>query len=142
MQDSLKRKPNIGLMYFYLNFKGGIYQYVTVSELYMNIDTVFNEDKVDLKLAPHFFGCLSQTEAGCEFIQNIDDVEMMCKLLFNPPDLLQGMNLLKMKSSIWTLAHIGSSDYGFELLKKFSPKHVLEIIVEMIESCPIFSIRG
>jgi hypothetical protein len=119
-----------------------MYQFVTAAELYMTIDTVFNEDKANSKFPLHLFGSLSRTKVGCEFIEKIDDVEMMCKLLASPPDILQGMNLLKMKSSIWALAHIGSSDYGFELLKKFSSKHVIEIIVEMIDICPIFSMRG
>lgn len=109
----------------------------------MNIDTVFNENKGLTPLPLHFFGSLAQTKSGSEFIENIDDVEIMCKLMASPPDILQSVNLIKMKAAVWTLAHIGSSDYGFELLKKFSSsKHVLELVVDMIYSCSIFSLRG
>lgn len=47
-------------------------------------------------------------------------------------------SIASVKSSLWAIGHIGSSDSGFSLL----PSHAVSSIVELSNSCPTLSIRG
>lgn len=118
----------------------GIFQYSEMMDKYMTMDTVFDSKLKNSKLPLHLFGYLAQTKEGCKLIEKIDDFELMCKFLRNH---LHESHVLKLKSYIWTLAHIGSSDYGFNYLKTLTPDyHILNTISDMSLTSPFFSIRG
>ena len=48
-------------------------------------------------------------------------------------------SLLRKRAALWTIGHIGSSEYGFKLIQEAD---ILKIIVDLAENAEILSIRG
>ena len=48
-------------------------------------------------------------------------------------------SLLRKRAALWTIGHIGSSEYGFQLIQEAD---ILKIIVDLAENAEILSIRG
>jgi rapamycin-insensitive companion of mTOR len=46
---------------------------------------------------------------------------------------------LRKRAALWTIGHIGSSEYGFKLIQEAD---ILKIIVDLAENAEILSIRG
>jgi len=46
---------------------------------------------------------------------------------------------LRKRAALWTIGHIGSSEYGFQLIQEAD---ILKIIVDLAENAEILSIRG
>lgn len=52
-----------------------------------------------------------------------------------------GANTLELRSLLWSLAHIGASDLGYNALSNVDPNFI-EWCIEGVCSCPYFSVRG
>jgi len=48
-------------------------------------------------------------------------------------------SLLRKRAALWTIGHIGSSEYGFKLIQEAD---ILKVIVDLAENAEILSIRG
>jgi rapamycin-insensitive companion of mTOR len=46
---------------------------------------------------------------------------------------------LRKRAALWTIGHIGSSEYGFKLIQEAD---ILKVIVDLAENAEILSIRG
>lgn len=120
-----------------------MYQYVADAEMYMNMDKIFRNEG-NQTLAPHFFGCLAQTEEGSSYISEMKEIAQLHAFLENAQSLeITDANIVKIKAAIWTFAYIGSSATGFQVLKSLSTKsHILDTIVALAANSPVISIRG
>lgn len=59
----------------------------------------------------HLYGELVKTIEGSQYLKQTNDIDYFKKEMLNPEN-----SLTRRRAAIWTLGHIGSSEFGFALL--------------------------
>ncbi|GAA6063262.1 hypothetical protein JCM10212_004996 [Sporobolomyces blumeae] len=89
---------------------------------------------------PHFYGQLVKTIEGCEILEDSGHFIRFCDLIRQHADLcLEPDYIVQLKSVLWAVGHIGSSENGLMLIED---EFILPDIVEIACASPIYSIRG
>ncbi|CAN8003661.1 unnamed protein product [Ixodes hexagonus] len=97
------------------------------------------ELKVQDVFAPaHLYGQLVQHLQGLSYLQQHGSLQQHWETVLLG-DMSSLESLLRLKASLWTVGHVGTSPEGFALV---SEADVLPAIVRMAQDAPVFSIRG
>ncbi|XP_065290010.1 rapamycin-insensitive companion of mTOR [Dermacentor albipictus] len=92
----------------------------------------------DVFAPPHLYGQLVQHKEGLEYLQKHGCLERHCETVISG-DMSNEESLLRLKASLWTVGHVGTSPEGFALV---ADADVLPSIVRMAQESPVYSIRG
>ncbi|KAM0790272.1 hypothetical protein ACM66B_005576 [Microbotryomycetes sp. NB124-2] len=92
------------------------------------------------KIPPHFYGELVKTEEGCNVLDASGHFAEFAEYLRQHAmeDFDEDV-IFKLKSVLWAVGHVGSTDGGLEFLDQ---EDILETIVDIAEESPVFSLRG
>lgn len=82
----------------------------------------------------HLFGELAKTPMGVNIIEEYDILNIFIKEIRNSDSAL-----LQKRASLWGIAHIGSSEFGLELLLK---AEILPHLISLAENSECLSLRG
>lgn len=112
----------------------------------------------EIFLPPHIYGQLAKHEEGFQLLLDhgsIDkfiqvssivffSLEINFKVIIDFQNLECGIcdtddDILTLKSSLWALGHLGSSNIGSDLL---STRNALSLIVHLAENCAVYSVRA
>jgi hypothetical protein len=88
---------------------------------------------------PHFFGALVRTLAGCETLRKRGHVKAFASLVRQPIDGMDHGRIMRLKSILWALGNIGTSELGLSMLEEES---IVADIVQLASTCDVLSIRG
>ncbi|CCA73896.1 related to protein ste16 [Serendipita indica DSM 11827] len=123
------------------------HQYVVLVEVYLSqafsIDPA--EDGEDLLefdgiAPPHFYGEMVKTELGCQVLSDkghfSDFTHFIRQHGFDSDD---SDIVLRLKSVLWAVGNIGTSDRGIPFLED---DEIIPVIIEIMETTPVLSIRG
>ncbi|KAG0418966.1 hypothetical protein HPB47_004464 [Ixodes persulcatus] len=95
--------------------------------------------KVQDVFAPvHLYGQLVQHLQGLSYLQQHGSLRQHWETVLLG-DMSSLESLLRLKASLWTVGHVGTSPEGFALV---SEADVLPAIVKMAQDAPVYSIRG
>lgn len=95
--------------------------------------------KVQDVFAPaHLYGQLVQHLQGLSYLQQHGSLQQHWETVLLG-DMSSLESLLRLKASLWTVGHVGTSPEGFALV---SEADVLPAIVKMAQDAPVYSIRG
>ncbi|KAM7287109.1 rapamycin-insensitive companion of mTOR isoform X2 [Ixodes scapularis] len=95
--------------------------------------------KVQDVFAPvHLYGQLVQHLQGLSYLQQHGSLRQHWETVLLG-DMTSLESLLRLKASLWTVGHVGTSPEGFALV---SEADVLPAIVKMAQDAPVYSIRG
>ncbi|ORX40861.1 Rapamycin-insensitive companion of mTOR, middle domain-domain-containing protein [Kockovaella imperatae] len=88
----------------------------------------------------HFLGELTKTPEGCQMLRDRGIISEMAELvrLHGMESSDQGL-LMNVKSALWALGNIGSTDGGFPFLED---EEIVDAIVEIAELSPILTMKG
>ncbi|KAK8757785.1 hypothetical protein V5799_004581, partial [Amblyomma americanum] len=92
----------------------------------------------DVFAPAHMYGQLVQHKEGLEYLQKHGCLERHWETILTG-DMSTEESLLRLKASLWTAGHVGTSPEGFSLV---ADADVLPAIVKMAQESPIYSIRG
>ena len=92
---------------------------------------------------PHFYGELAETKEGCDYIINNNDLDTFVSIIkkYNINNNNNEDNL-ELRSSLWALGMIGSSNNGLNLLNNYNKLNIIQTICQMTRNSPTLSIRG
>ncbi|KAL3226573.1 hypothetical protein MRX96_024911 [Rhipicephalus microplus] len=92
----------------------------------------------DVFAPPHLYGQMVQHKEGLEYLQKHGSLEHHFETVM-AGDMSNEEALLRLKASLWTVGHVGTSPEGFALV---ADADVLSSVVRMAQESPIYSIRG
>ncbi|KAH7935141.1 hypothetical protein HPB52_004529 [Rhipicephalus sanguineus] len=92
----------------------------------------------DVFAPPHLYGQMVQHKEGLDYLQKHGSLERHFETVI-AGDMSNEEALLRLKGSLWTVGHVGTSPEGFALV---ADADVLPSIVRMAQESPIYSIRG
>ncbi|KAH6941719.1 hypothetical protein HPB50_022930 [Hyalomma asiaticum] len=92
----------------------------------------------DVFVPPHLYGQMVQHKEGLEYLQKHGCLERHYETVI-AGDMSNEEALLRLKASLWTVGHVGTSPEGFALV---ADADVLPAIVGMARESLIYSIRG
>lgn len=91
----------------------------------------------------HIYGELARTLEGCAHLNQRNVISDLLSVVHRrtSDDPTRLANSVDMRSALWSLGHIGSSELGYTSIINADPMFV-EWCLENIASCPNFSLRG
>lgn len=92
----------------------------------------------DVFAPAHLYGQLVQHLQGLSYLQQHGSLQQHWETVLLG-DMSSLESLLRLKASLWTVGHVGTSPEGFALV---SEADVLPAIVKMAQDAPVYSIRG
>ncbi|XP_025081196.1 rapamycin-insensitive companion of mTOR-like [Pomacea canaliculata] len=94
--------------------------------------------KKDVFLPTHLYGQLVQHEEGLELLKKEGGIHEYFSVI-RSLELREDSDILKLKTALWAVGHIGSSAYGVSVLEE---ENVVPELIRLAEECGVFSIRG
>ncbi|KAJ3191947.1 hypothetical protein HK101_007245 [Irineochytrium annulatum] len=99
-----------------------------------------NHDAYGRRLPIHFYGQLPKTDYGYQRLWQSGHVKVFAESIKAAGvDCEADTELLKLKSDLWAIAHIGSTNLGLQLLLQ---EDIISYIVKLAEQCKSFSLKG
>lgn len=88
----------------------------------------------------HFYGELAKTQSGIALLQQSGHFEEFVSTIRELSLLeITEFHLLKLKSCLWAVGHIGSSQLATNML---NDSGITELIIEIFKSHPVWSVKG
>ena len=82
----------------------------------------------------HLYGELVKTEEGARYLKSTKDIEYFKREMLSPET-----PLIRKRAAIWSIGHIGGSEFGFKLIQEAD---IVREVVNMAENAEILSLRG
>ncbi|KAJ3235791.1 hypothetical protein HDU81_000147 [Chytriomyces hyalinus] len=118
----------------------GIFNYVTRVELLLD-EFYFkpsSQTTNSLSFPLHFYGELTQTAQGCDFLQESGHFRLFANIILDKKqDSVANVSCLK--ACLWAVGHIGASNCGIGFL---SDSNLLHSIVDIAATSSVLSLRG
>lgn len=92
----------------------------------------------DVFVPPHLYGQLAQLPQGCKLLFNDSRVHCLLKIV-KDQQCSSETEILELKAALWAAGHIATSSSGLEWLAN---EEVIQSIVTIAQSCPVYSIRS
>ncbi|CAH0555004.1 unnamed protein product [Brassicogethes aeneus] len=89
-------------------------------------------------LPPHLYGQLNQQKEGLQVLLEQGNCKNMIKIIMDA-DCSTEDQTLKLKAAIWSMGHLATSNAG---LIDINSKGVIDAIIDLAQSCPVYSIRA
>ncbi|GAA5917264.1 hypothetical protein JCM5296_000314 [Sporobolomyces johnsonii] len=88
----------------------------------------------------HFYGELVKTQEGCQILDDSGHFTRFAEIIREHAEReLDGEFVAQLKSVLWAVGHIGSSERGLPFL---DDEFILTDIVEIASTSPVYSLRG
>ncbi|GAA5918699.1 hypothetical protein JCM1841_006247 [Sporobolomyces salmonicolor] len=89
---------------------------------------------------PHFYGELVKTQEGCEILDESGHFTRFAEIIREHAEReLDSEFVAQLKSVLWAVGHIGSSERGLPFL---DDEFILTDMVEIASTSPVYSLRG
>jgi len=105
------------------------------------INDVMEEEALSSEVIPHFYGQLTKTPQGCSLLERkghfkhfVDFIRTYCN-----KNIMSTSKILKLKSVLWAVGHIGSTKNGISFLIE---EGIIKHIIRLAENSTILSIKG
>ncbi|XP_018577043.1 rapamycin-insensitive companion of mTOR isoform X2 [Anoplophora glabripennis] len=102
------------------------------------VSTLRNINRKDVFLPPHLYGQLSKHADGFDLLMSHGSAEKLIEIIKKARADSED-DIIKLKASIWSLGHLGSSTRGYNYLNSFG---VVENIINLATKSPVYSIRA
>ncbi|KAI8907215.1 Rapamycin-insensitive companion of mTOR, N-term-domain-containing protein [Gorgonomyces haynaldii] len=119
-------------------FEHGVFQYIPAVEQHLeNNSTAAISEK---NLPAHFYNHFSKTKEGCELLDTSGHLAVFLEILGHFQELEQSLDgVIKIKAALWSIAHIGSNKYGFQLIAR---ANAVQLMVKIARESGVLSVRG
>lgn len=93
-------------------------------------------------LPPHLYGQLALNPEGIEIILSRRLMDPVYEVIKKPPKDLDHseFSVLKFKAALWIIGHVGSSEYGYQILE--NSRELIKLITDIAKSASVLSLRG
>eukprot|EP01080_Neovahlkampfia_damariscottae_P011389 gene11389-4556_t len=91
---------------------------------------------LQVTLSPHFYGEITKTKIGCDFIQTTGHKEQFFKIL---NDKEKNENSIEKRAILWSLGQMASSNIGYDFI---NGDILIEMLIKMAENSLCLSFRG
>ncbi|KAF9533164.1 Rapamycin-insensitive companion of mTOR, N-term-domain-containing protein [Crepidotus variabilis] len=129
-------------------FNGRNIDYVVEVEVFLSKVFHFGHDQeeedelvdFDGTVPSHFYGEMAKTELGCQVLQEKGHFTEFAEFIRQHNHESEDIDLiLKLKSILWAVGHIGSTEGGLHFLEE---EEIIPVILEIAEESPIPALRG
>lgn len=93
-------------------------------------------------LPPHLYGQLALNPEGIDIILSRKLMDPVYDIIKKPPRDLDHseFSVLKFKAALWIIGHVGSSEYGYQILE--NSRELIKLITDIAKSASVLSLRG
>ena len=131
-------------------FENRNFEYVVTLELQMARELAIGslphtgegvtKSSFDGRAPPHFYGELVKTEEGCDILDHSEHFAVFVDYIREHGlEDVDSEIIGRLKSCLWAVGHIGASSGGLPFLES---EYIIQSIVEIAETSPVYSLRG
>jgi len=106
-----------------------------------DVNDVMEEEALSSDVLPHFYGELTKTPQGCSLLQKKGHFKHFVDVIrtYSTKNILSTSKILKLKSVLWAVGHIGSTKNGILILIE---EGIIKHIISLAENSTILSVKG
>jgi len=106
-----------------------------------DVNDVMEEETLSSEILPHFYGQLTKTPQGCSLLERKGHFKHFVDYIrtYSKKTIISTSKILKLKSVLWAVGHIGSTKNGISFLIEDG---IISTIIKLAENSTILSIKG
>jgi len=106
-----------------------------------DVNDVMEEEALSSEILPHFYGQLTKTPQGCSLLERKGHLKHFIDIIrtYSNKNIMSTSKILKLKSVLWAVGHIGSTKNGISFLIE---EGIVKNIIQLAENSTILSIKG
>ncbi|ORX85468.1 hypothetical protein BCR32DRAFT_276261 [Anaeromyces robustus] len=106
-----------------------------------DVNDVMEEEALSSEILPHFYGELTKTPQGCSLLERKGHLKHFVDFIrtYSNKNIMSTSKILKLKSVLWAVGHIGSTKNGISFLIE---EGIVKNIIQLAENSTILSIKG